>query len=754
MPGAARPGALLEVEELRSEFRLRRSTVRAVDGVSFSVRAGECVGLVGESGCGKSTIGLSILRLLPNIGHITGGSVRLEGRDLLGLGEPEMRQVRGNEVAMIFQDPMTSLNPTWTVGRQVAEPVQIHQGLAKAAALQRAVELLALVGVPRPEERASQYPHQLSGGLRQRVMIAMALSCQPKLLIADEPTTALDVTIQAQILDLVDDLRQRFNMAVLLITHDMGVIAARTQRVLVMYAGKIVEAAATEELFSSMHHPYTEALFRSVPRLDQDKAQRLYSVPGLPPDLSSPVAGCRFAPRCRYATEQCTAAEPLLAPGPGPSPAAGPAPAASVAGPLRRGPALASSAAVGEGPHVFACFHPVGTRPAPRTAPRQEVAGSPEVASPYRGDQHRGDQHRGDQHRGDQHHEQQHERYEDDQVLLRLEDVHKEYAVTRGAVLQRVVGTIKAVSGVSFAVRQGETFGLVGESGCGKTTIGRLVVALERPTLGSVHYRGEQLALLRGAKLRRRRQELQLMFQDPYASLDPRMRVRSIVREPLAIQHIGSRREQERRVEEALGEVGLSPKAADLYPHEFSGGQRQRIGLARALVLHPELIVADEPVSALDVSVQAQILNLMRSLQESHGLTYILISHDLAVVRYLADRVGVMYLGKLVEVAPSDLLLAQAAHPYTQGLIGTIPVPDPVVAKRRQRVEVKGELPSALSPPSGCRFRTRCPYAQEICAEEEPALRPFGDGHWAACHFPLQPPLGEGAAATAGAAVP
>jgi oligopeptide/dipeptide ABC transporter ATP-binding protein len=703
---------LLEVQNLQTEFHLRSANVKAVDGVSFSVAEGECVGLVGESGCGKSTTGLSIMKLLPSVGHVTGGSVKLLGQDLVSLPEREMQNVRGNDVSMIFQDPLTSLNPTWTVGQQIAEAVRLHRDVTSKQALIQAREVLELVGMPRPAERLAYYPHQLSGGLRQRVMIAMALACSPKLLIADEPTTALDVTIQAQILDLIDALRRDLKMAVILITHDLGVIAARASRVMVMYAGKIVEGAGTDELFGSMRHPYTEALFRSIPRLDHDRSQALYSIPGVPPDLSADLVACRFAARCRYATDRCRAEEPLLAPDSsnGARPGAG-AEHTDTPATLGANPA---------GEHVFACFHPVhasSSEPAAADEGFRPIRVTDRVPPPLAAP------------------------LAEHEDLLQIDHLVKEFPVTSGAVLQRKVGTVKAVSDVSFSVRRGETFGLVGESGCGKTTIGWLIVALHRATAGSIRFEGEDVTKLRKSALQRRRRDLQLMFQDPFASLDPRMRVGPIVREPLVVQGIASRGERSARVGELLEEVGLSSRAADLYPHEFSGGQRQRIGLARALALSPKLIVADEPVSALDVSIQAQILNLMRDLQRAHQLTYVVISHDLAVVKYLADTIGVMYLGKLVEIGPAEEIYARAAHPYTRGLIDSIAIPDPVLARARKVVQVRGELPSAITPPSGCRFRTRCPLAQEICAEEEPPLRPFGLSHLAACHFPLQPPV-------------
>jgi oligopeptide/dipeptide ABC transporter ATP-binding protein len=685
-------GRVLEVADLSTHIQLTRTVVKAVGNVSFHVEAGETLGLVGESGCGKSMTGLSVLGLLPPGGHIVGGSIKLDGRELVGLSEGEMRKLRGNDVAMIFQDPMTSLNPTKTVGSQVAEPVRLHRGASKQEALDRAAEVLGLVGLPRPKERLSDYPHQLSGGLRQRVMIAMALACDPKMLIADEPTTALDVTIQAQILRLLDDLKERLGMAILLITHDMGVVAGRADRVNVMYAGRMVEATDTLELFDHMHHPYTQALLGSIPQLDQDNTQRLFSIPGLPPDLTNPPDGCRFAPRCSYTTDTCRTSEPPLE---------------------------------GERPeHVFACWHPVdgaldllpAVAPSASATPREAEFAADEQATP----------------------------------LLSLVDLVKEFSVTAGAVLQRKVGSVHAVSGVSFHVKAGETFGLVGESGCGKTTVGRLVVALEHPTSGQVLVDGDNLSGMRRGELRTRRRELQMMFQDPYASLDPRMRVGSILKEPLTIQSLGSRSDRDSRVADLLAEVGLPANSVERYPHEFSGGQRQRIGLARALTLNPRIIVADEPVSALDVSIRSQVLNLMKRLQAEHNLTYVVISHDLAVVKYLADRIGVMYLGKLVETGTGSDIYQQAAHPYTAGLIATIPVPQPSVEKAKREAGIRGELPSPIDPPSGCRFRTRCPQAQDLCAEEEPPLRPFGPGHFAACHFPLQTPLPETTAATVG----
>ncbi|MEO3803161.1 ABC transporter ATP-binding protein [Nonomuraea sp. B1E8] len=675
---------VLQVSNLSTHIHLTRSVVRAVENVNLSIAPGETLGLVGESACGKSMTALSIIGLLPPGGAIVGGSIKLDGRELVGLADHELRRIRGNEIGMIFQDPLTSLDPTKTIGYQVAEPVRLHKGVSRAAAMARATEVLGLVGLPRPAERLGDYPHQLSGGMRQRVMIAMALSCEPRLLIADEPTTALDVTIQAQILDLLHDLKDRLGMAMLLITHDMGVIAGHADRVQVMYAGRMVEIAETPELFAEMRHPYTQALLASIPRLSQDNGERLHTIGGLPPDLSRPPVGCRFAPRCDRAVGECEDQEP----------------------PLTRET---------DG-HLFSCWRPIegpadtatglGVMPRLHAVARQSGSDG-ETSAPS------------------------------NPPLLEVRDLVKTFPVAGGAIPQRKAAFVHAVSSVSFTVAAGETFGLVGESGCGKTTIGRLIAAMERPNTGSVLVDGQDLTALSGRALRRRRHDLQMVFQDPYSSLDPTMRVGSLIREPLSIQNIGTRRQQQQRVFELLDEVGLPRSAVERYPHEFSGGQRQRIGLARALTLSPKVIVADEPVSALDVSIRAQVLNLMKRLQADHGLTYIVISHDLAVVRYMADRIGVVYLGKLLEIGPPQDIYQRPAHPYTASLIEAIPVPDPAQARARKDSGIKGELPSTINPPSGCRFRTRCPFAQELCAEQEPQLRSFGPGHIAACHFPL-----------------
>ena len=682
---------LLEIKDLHTEIRLRRSTVHAIGGVNLTVDPGECLGIVGESGCGKTMTALSVMRLLPNGGHITGGSITLDGQNTTHFDDEAMQDIRGNLVGMIFQDPMTSLNPTITIGDQIAESVRLHRGADKKAGLARAVEVLGLVGMPKPAERIGNFPHQLSGGMRQRVMIAMALACEPKLLIADEPTTALDVTIQKQILELIDHLRQRLDMAVILVTHDLGVIAGRADRVAVMYAGKIVETTDTTTLFANPRHPYTQALFEALPDKIVEPvgvAKRLYNIPGQPPDLTNPPRGCRFAARCRYVQDSCRETEPGLK---------------------------------GDVPlHEYRCFFPVGEAvldapaedadaPTVAAAGAKAEAGAAEGAVPVlaTAPSAAGD---GAAANG---------------TLLRVEHLVKEFPVTAGAILQRKVGSVSAVADVSFEVPRGRTFGMVGESGCGKTTIGRLIVGLENANSGSIIYDGQDLAKLSTRGRRWHSDKVQLMFQDSYASMDPRMRVATILREPLVIQHQGSRKEQEERVAAIMDEVGLPQASLDRYPHEFSGGQRQRLGLARALILRPSMIVADEPVSALDVSIQAQILNLMLDLQQDNGLTYLFISHDLSVVRYLSDTIGVMYLGKLVEVGPAEDVYFGPVHPYTKGLIDTVPVADPLLERAKESQGVMGELPVGRGPALGLPVPHAVPVRSGPVRRAGAAARPF-----------------------------
>jgi peptide/nickel transport system ATP-binding protein len=708
------PGPVLQITDLHTEIRRNGTIVRAVDGVSLTVAAGECLGLVGESGCGKTMTARSVMRLLPAGGAITAGSVVLAGTELTGLAERDMQTIRGNDVGMVFQDPSSCLDPTMPIGRQIAESVVVHKGANRSAAAARAVEMLNLVRIAEPERVAGEYPHQLSGGMRQRAMIAAALACEPRLLIADEPTTAVDVTTQRDILELIGDLRAQLGMAVILVTHDLGVIAGRTERVAVMYGGRIIEQAATGEVFAGPRHPYTEALFEALPEMaapaNASTGRRgLYSIPGRPPDLASFSPGCSFAPRCRYAQDWCASHEPALD---------------------------------GDHPgHTYACFFPVGSAGgagAPGVAGGAGVVGGPVSAWAT-----------GAARQADRRPAPPAGRAAAPEALLRVSGLVKDYPVSSG-VLGRRSGAVSAVAGVSFEVLAGQTFGLVGESGSGKTSVARLLVGLERPDAGSINFGGADLAAMSARQLRQHRSGIQLMFQDSFASLDPRMRVRSILSEPLAIQKTVRRRGYRRQVLRILDEVGLPPEAASRYPREFSGGQRQRLALARALIVRPALIVADEPVSALDVSVQAQILNLMRKLQRQYGLSYLFISHDLSVIRYMADVIGVMYFGKLVETGPTEDVCAAPGHPYTAGLIAAVPaVMSPAAmssattgpAQAGGAADVASQPAADLAPtkpPSGCRFRTRCPLAQEICATEEPALRPYtAAGQLVACHFPL-----------------
>ncbi|NHN41580.1 dipeptide ABC transporter ATP-binding protein [Halorubellus sp. JP-L1] len=694
---------LLSISGLHTRFDTDRGTVRAVEDFDLTVPEGKTVGLVGESGSGKSVTALSAMGLVDDPGYVAEGDIEFHDRDLAqrlageyperagtfvdeGRGvvdlsqapEPAMRSIRGGEMSMIFQDPMTSLNPAVTVGEQVAESLRLHRygnrskdtwwnavreilpkfggnGGMSEEVLEDTVDILEEVGIPEPTARLDEYPHEFSGGMRQRVLIAIALACRPQLLIADEPTTALDVTIQAQILDLINELQDERGMSVLFITHDLGVVAETCDRVAVMYAGNVVEEGPVEEIFANPSHPYTYALLESIPREDKD---RLTPIEGNVPDLIDMDEGCHFADRCPWAHDACVGQEIPY---------------------LQHGDAGVD--------HVSKCVledfdeseYLSGQEPVRSSAATQ--FGDP---------------------------------------LVEVRDLKKHFSRADDMLdkwLSSETQSVKAVDGVSFDIREGETLGLVGESGCGKSTTGETILRLLEPTDGSVVFAGEDLADLSGRDLRAKRRDMQMIFQDPLSSLDPRMTVGQILMEPLKIHDLPeerpaedqSRREQRReRVLDLIDEVGLSRDQIDRYPHEMSGGQRQRVGIARALAVDPDFIVCDEPVSALDVSVQAQILNLLEDLQEEFGLTFLFIAHDLSVVRHVSDRVAVMYLGEVVEVADTAELFADPKHPYTQALLSSIPVPDPTV-DTDDRIILEGDVPSPIDPPSGCHFRTRCP---------------------------------------------
>jgi peptide/nickel transport system ATP-binding protein len=665
--------ALLEIEGLSTWLSVPGGTVRAVDGVDLVIERGETFALLGESGCGKSMTALSILRLLPAAARVVGGRVRLDGVDLLRLPEEAMRAVRGGRVAMIFQEPHSSLNPVLTVGDQIGESLARHQGLRGRPRAARVVDLLEAVGIPDPERRAGEYPHQLSGGMKQRVMIAIALAGDPELLIADEPTTALDVTIQAQVLDLLGRLQRDRGMAILLITHDLGIVAGVAHRVAVMYAGHLVEEGPAGAFFARPRHPYARKLFAALPGVDK-RGRALEVIPGTVPALDQAFAGCRFASRCDRALAHCRSEPPAWhAPG---------------AGQQVRCHLYAGGAA----PDLAAGVGSPG--PAGPGAGRGPLAG---------------------------------------EALLRVEDLRVHFPIRRG-VLQRVVGHVRAVDGVSLAVGRGETLALVGESGCGKTTVGKGILQLLRPTGGSVRFAGEELTRLSGARLRHRRRDMQIVFQDPYASMNPRMLVGECVAEGLLAQGLLPDRAARRaRVVELLARVGIDAGAVDRYPHEFSGGQRQRICIARALAVEPKLLVCDEPTSALDVSVQAQILNLLKDLQERLELAYLFITHNLSVVEYLARDVAVMYLGRIVERGRAGEVLGDPRHPYTRALLSAVPVIDP--GTRREVIRLEGELPSPARPPAGCHFHPRCPQVMPECRERYPETTRLGGTHTVACHL-------------------
>ena len=673
--------SLLSVRDLRAGFAAGGRVLAAVDGVSFDLRAGETLALLGESGCGKSATALSLLRLLPAAGRILGGEVCFEGRELLQLPEAEMRPVRGSGMAMIFQEPATSLNPVLTNGRQIGEALERHLGLRGTVVRQRALELLAAVGIADAARRLDEYPFQLSGGMKQRVMIAIALAANPRLLIADEPTTALDVTIQAQILDLLRRLQAERGMGMLLITHDLGVVAQMAQRVGVMYAGEIVEEAPRAAFFAAPRHPYTLKLFAALPDSAR-RGSRLETIAGQVPALSAMPAGCRFAERCPQTWGRCREESPGWTD-------QGDGHRVRCHWVAKNG----HSGAPQEGFLRGASRNPVGAE--------NRVLQSTEVAT--------------------------------EAPILAVDDLRVHFPIRRG-VLQRTVGQVKAVDGVTLELARGRTLALVGESGCGKTTVGKALLQLIRPTGGAVRFDGRDLGALSSAALRPLRRRLQMIFQDPFSSLNPRLPVGEIIGEGMTALGLASApADRAAAIAALLQQVGLDAAAAQRYPHEFSGGQRQRIAIARALAVQPELIVCDEPTSALDVSVQAQILNLLKTLQEELGLSYLFITHNFAVVDYLAQEVAVMYLGCIVERGTVDEVLRSPRHPYTQALLSAVPSPRPEASK--EAIRLAGETPSPANPPVGCHFHPRCPQAGERCRQSYPEVKEVTASHCVSCHW-------------------
>lgn len=672
---------LLRVRDLRTRFHTGTGIVDAVRGVSFDVRRGESIAIVGESGSGKSVTAMSLMNMVREPGRIDGGSIEFDGRDVLTMNPAELRSLRGGQMSMIFQDPVASLDPLMRIRGQIVEAIRSHQGVTEDEAVENAARLMQQVGIPDPEARLADYPLAFSGGMSQRVMIAMALANNPSLLIADEPTTALDVTVQAQILDLIGRLNKEQGTAVILITHNLGVVAQLCQRVAVMYAGRIVEFGETDKIFRDPRHPYTRDLLDATPRLSGIHGRGLTSIAGRPPSLREPIFGCSYAARDPLAFEKCRMEDPWLEPDPS--------------------------------GRVHACWLTRDGRPLP---PREPSGGSVAMGLPSTSGP----------------------------PLLEAQNLVMQYkGAKRGPTGPRPV--VRAVDDVTFSIGASETVGLVGESGCGKSTIARMVLGIESPTAGDINFEGKPAVHLSGRERRRYNRDVQIVFQNPMSALNPRMTVGSMLSEPLALRGIKGPERTAKR-DELLELVGLDASISDRYPHEFSGGQRQRLVIARALAVEPKLIVCDEAVAALDVSLQAQIINLLRDLQERLELSYLFIGHDLATVRHVSQRILVMYLGQIVEQGSAEEVTERPLHPYTVSLLSAVPEPDPG-ERRRERIVLTGEVPTPLNPPSGCRFHTRCPIGpmfradRDICREVRPVVD-AADPHGVACHFAGELTLG------------
>lgn len=682
---------VLSVQDLQVTFPSEQGLVRAVRSVSFDLKPGQTLGIVGESGSGKSVTSTAIMGLLDESAKVS-GSIRLNDRELVGLTDAQMSKIRGNEMGMIFQDPLSALTPVFSIGQQLAEALQIHQKLSGTQIRKRSIELLELVGIPHAASRLKSYPHEFSGGMRQRVMIAIAIANDPDVIIADEPTTALDVTIQAQVLDVLKVAQRETGAAVIMITHDLGVVAGVADEVLVMYAGWPVEYGTVDDIFYRPRMPYTMGLLGAVPRPHEAEMDRLVPVQGNPPSMVDLPPGCPFAPRCPLAEDRCREAEP---------------------------PLVGTS---GDSEHLAACVR--SDEIVERELTYSDIYPIPEALPSILADTPRDKR----------------------DTVLEISDLKRHFPLTSGRFLKRRTGTIRAVDGVTFDIRQGETLALVGESGCGKTTTLHSIMDLVPPMEGSIVVMGRDVEQLKGRRERLDiRNDLQIVFQDPIASLDPRMTVYEILAEPLVTQ--GRTKQQvSERIEELMDLVGLDAGHADRFPQHFSGGQRQRIGIARALAVEPKLIVLDEPVSALDVSIQAGIINLLEDLQARLGISFLFVAHDLSVVRHLADRIAVMYLGQVIELGEVDEVFNHPRHPYTHALLSAVPIPDPHVERNRERVMLSGDLPSPSETNVGCRFTSRCPKYRDLltdedrkrCDEIEPQLA--GDGsadQRQACHYPL-----------------
>ena len=646
---------LYEIKHIETSFRTDGKMFKAIEDVSLYLNPGEIIGIVGESGSGKSVTMMSALQLIQEPGKVTGGEVYLDGNDKnmleYGSNSAEVRKMRGGRVSMIFQEPMTSLNPVLTVGFQIQENIIEHLHLSKEDAKKRAIEMMKMVNIPDAEERFAYYPQQFSGGMRQRIMIAMAMSSEPSVLVADEATT---------------------NTAVVIVTHNLGIVARFAERIYVMYAGGIVETTDAERLFENPEHPYTRALLRAIPRLDDDRDRILIPIEGLPPNPALRPEYCPFYDRCEYHMDKCRE---------------------------QKKPELKEL----EKDHFCACH----LTEAEKVMKKAEIDGKP-VKKAQRA-------------------------VIGDEICLDVKDVRKYFPIYKG-MMRKHIGDVKAIEDISFKVRKGETLGIVGESGCGKTTLARCIMRVYQPDTGEIDFAGTDIAKFNDKQMYPYRKKMAMIFQDPFSSLDPRQTAESIVGESLLIHKlVKTREEYEQRVDELLRMVDLDPSMKNRVPHEFSGGQRQRIGIARALSSNPDLIICDEPISALDVSIQAQIINLLEELQAKLGLTYLFIAHDLAVVKHISDRILVMYLGRIVEIAECEELYNNTLHPYTKVLLGAVPVADPKVEKTRERVEIRGEVPSLTNRPAGCPFSDRCSYATERCKKEVPTLKDIGNGHEVAC---------------------